>query len=120
MEIIKCTHCNETGVCRADNENSCGTCLKDARINSESKVVRCAVCEGTRIVNIRIVRLSDTIPTFIVAIVLCTFYFGAALAMSKGDLPREVFTAVVSLTTMIVTFYFSRPKEPNRKINKDI
>lgn len=110
MEIqqIDCPHCEGSGVCRADNGQSCGTCLKAAKIGKEAKVVRCDVCLGIGKAESKTARLMGRMPFLIVMVVLAIFYMYALSNANNDERFSQIFPLIGSLTTMIVTFYFSK------------
>jgi hypothetical protein len=106
--LISCPHCAGKGTCLIDNSNSCGTCLKHAKAKKHSKIVICSVCGGTGITEAKTDRLKNRTPFFIMAIVLIVFYFYTGINVINSNNFDKIFPVVGSLTTMIVTFYFSQ------------
>lgn len=107
-DISACAHCLGKSTCLIENNCSCGTCLKEAKVKSDSKIVVCSVCKGGGSSEIAAVITKNKISTFIVAIVLLVFYFYAAISLVNNENFDKIFPVVGSLTTMIVTFYFSQ------------
>jgi hypothetical protein len=110
MEIIRfdCPHCSGTGTCSANGGASCGTCLKEAKVDDQFKIVRCDVCIGQGKVEPKTERLIGRMPFLIVAAVIGVFYIYAGFNATNQERFDQIFPLVGSLTTMIVTFYFSR------------
>jgi len=105
---LDCSHCDCSGVCTVDNGTSCGTCLKEAGLNGDSKIVKCEVCSGVGKVEPKTERLARRIPVLIIFVVLGVFYYYIAIHATDSDRFDQIFPLVGSLTTMIVTFYFAR------------
>ncbi|MBD3611825.1 MAG: hypothetical protein HUJ13_05345 [Hydrogenovibrio crunogenus] len=108
IKRIECPHCEGKGICKADNDCSCGTCLKAAKVKKDTKVVRCDVCMGVGKAEPKTERLIARMPFLIVIVVLGVFYFYALINAANPDKFDQIFPLIGSLTTMIVTFYFSR------------
>lgn len=111
-KLIKCSHCLGKGTCLIDNNHSCGTCLKVAKLKKKFNITICSVCYGEGMIvphpEPYTERLKNRIPVFIVVIVLAVFYFYALLNLIFRTNFDVIFPVVGSLTTMIVTFYFSQ------------
>ena len=108
ITLLECKHCNETGTCLIENGNSCGTCLKEAKPNKNSKIVVCSVCDGIGKVETKTSRLNSRLSFLIVGMVLIIFYFYAFVNLGDDSKFNQIFPLVSSLTTMIVTFYFTK------------
>jgi hypothetical protein len=108
VNLYDCPHCKGTGTCTVDNNCSCFTCLKDAKADKESRLVICSVCEGSGKIESKSERLRNRTPFFIVAIVLIIFYLYTLSHATDREMFEKIFPVVASLTTMIVTFYFSK------------
>lgn len=110
MEVkrLDCAHCEQTGTCRTEDGYSCGSCLKDAKPGSESRIVQCSVCLGIGKVEPKTERLIGRVPFLIVFLVLIVFYAYAFFNLGDDTKFNQIFPLVGSLTTMIVTFYFSK------------
>lgn len=103
-----CPHCSGSGTCTVDDAKSCGTCQQTAKLKNEAKVVRCGVCLGYGKLETKTTRLTERMPFLIVFAVIGVFYFYAALNAGNDEKFAQIFPLVGSLTTMIVTFYFSK------------
>lgn len=108
--IIACAHCSGKGTCLVEDNISCGTCVKIAKLKTNSKIVVCSVCGGGGSSTIASIIQRNKITTFIVAIILIIFYFYAALSLTDSGNFDKIFPVIGSLTTMIVTFYFTSRK----------
>ncbi|MFB2638043.1 hypothetical protein ACE02P_08440 [Shewanella bicestrii] len=108
ITLLECKHCNESGTCQIDNGNSCGTCLKEAKSVKGSKIVACGVCAGVGKVEPKTSRLNSRLPFLIVALVLLVFYFYTFVNLGDDSKFDKIFPLIASLTTMIVTFYFTK------------
>jgi hypothetical protein len=110
MEIVysDCPHCKGTGTCIVNQGASCGTCLKKASLKSDDKLVRCEVCEGHGKIAPKSEIVKNRIPVLIVGLVLGVFYVYAGMNAKNPETFNQIFPLVGSLTTMIVTFYFSK------------
>lgn len=105
---LNCPHCEGSGACTLEDGKSCGTCMAVARLKNDSKIVRCEVCEGVGKTEPKTVRLNARLPFFVALLVILVFYFYAFASLGNGDNFEQMFPLVGSLTTMIVTFYFSK------------
>lgn len=105
---IDCPHCSQSGTCKANNGSSCGSCLKSAKTKKEVTIVQCAVCVGTGKAEPKTDLLNARLPFFIVIVVLGVFYLYAGTNLSNDGKFDQIFPLIGSLTTMIVTFYFTR------------
>lgn len=103
-----CSHCETKGVCLIDNGGSCGSCIKDAKIKNNSKIVVCSVCGGVGINEFKTDRMVKRSPVFIMTIVLVIFYLYCGIELARNNNFEKIFPVISSLTTMIVTFYFSQ------------
>ncbi|WP_051177523.1 hypothetical protein [Vibrio harveyi] len=112
INLIPCPHCEKTGTCKQDDGKSCGSCLKAAKLknDSDSKVVQCQTCAGIGAIEPKTSRMNARLPFMIVAIVLATFYVYAGFSANDNERFSQIFPLIGSLTTMIVTFYFSNKK----------
>lgn len=105
---IECPHCESKGTYLIDDGHSCGTCLKKANITENSRIVKCEVCDGAGSFEPFTTRLKVRMPFIIVMVVLILFYIYATVNVMDETKFEKVFPVLASLTTMIVTFYFSR------------
>jgi hypothetical protein len=103
-----CAHCSGTGACTLDDGGSCGTCLKDAKMKGKARIVCCAVCHGGGVFESKTDRMRTRSPYFVMTVVLTCFYLYAGMNLQSGDHFDSIFPVVGSLTSMIVTFYFSQ------------
>jgi hypothetical protein len=108
VTLIECKHCGGTGTCHEDNGNSCASCLKEAKVKKDSKVVQCQVCQGLGQAEPKTARLNNRLPFLIVVFVLFVFYCYTFVNIGNNAKFDQIFPLIGSLTTMIVTFYFSR------------
>lgn len=106
--IRKCPHCSGKGTCLADNRHSCGTCIKENKLKKKFNITICSVCGGVGMVEPKTQRLQKRLPFMIVSIVLIVFYAYAMINLFKNDHFDVIFPVIGSLTTMIVTFYFTQ------------
>ncbi|MDO8489609.1 MAG: hypothetical protein Q7S42_05840 [Candidatus Omnitrophota bacterium] len=109
-QLIACAHCSGKGTCLIENNSSCGSCLKEAKLKSESKIVVCSVCSGGGSATVASKILKNKVTILIVVIVLVTFLLYAGQNLSANNNFDKIFPVVGSLTTMIVTFYFTQGK----------
>ena len=108
IQWFDCPHCEGRGLCLLANEKSCGTCIQDAKLKATAEVVRCGVCEGMGKVEPKTMRLNSRMPFMIVMVVLVIFYLYVLSNLIDGENFDQIFPLISALTTMIVTFYFSR------------
>lgn len=108
VTLVDCPHCQQTGTCQVDDGASCGSCLKEAKAKKELKIVKCQVCNGLGKAEPKTARLISRLPFMIVMMVLLVFYIYAFINAGNESKFDQIFPLVGSLTTMIVTFYFSR------------
>lgn len=103
-----CAHCVGTGTCIIANGASCGTCIKNAKVAKQYTIVRCGVCMGFGQAEPTTQRFIGRMPVFVVMTVLAVFYLFVAFNADNEARFDQIFPLVGSLTTMIVTFYFSK------------
>ena len=108
VNLFDCPHCGGKGTCLVAEGGSCGTCLKDAKVKVEAKIVKCGICKGIGKVESKTDGLLSGMPFIIVMIVLFVFYLYAGINVTRPEKFEQIFPLVGSLTTMIVTFYFAR------------
>lgn len=107
-KLIKCPHCEGSGVCRANEGKSCATCIKISKTKGENKIVKCEICDGRGITETKSDRFKNRSPIIVLYIVLTVFYAYSAINLITDKHFDQIFPVVASLTTMIATFYFSR------------
>ncbi|WP_045384194.1 hypothetical protein [Vibrio campbellii] len=114
MENSDCPHCSGSGSCTLDDGNSCGSCMKTAKIKTDHKIVRCGVCSGTGSLTRPEIQMNERAklfsPLVVLSLVLLVFYLGSFQLLSNDEYAAQVYTAIVSLTSVIVSFYFGTKK----------
>jgi hypothetical protein len=103
-----CAHCSGTGACTLDDGGSCGTCLKDTKMKGKARIVCCTVCHGAGIFELDAERVLSLRPVMVMGVVLTCFYLYVGINLFRGEHFDSIFPVVGSLTSMIVTFYFSQ------------
>lgn len=104
---LSCPHCSGKGTCKNEADGSCGTCLKASKKTKDAKVVVCSVCNGFGVMEPKTERLRQRTPFLVVSMVLMAFYIFTTISLIKGTHTSEILSLIGSLTTMVVTFYFS-------------
>ena len=108
--LIACAHCSGKGTCLIENNRSCGTCLREAKLKTDSKIVVCSVCSGGGSATAASIIQKNKVTIVIVVLILIIFYLYAGMSLAINSNFDKIFPVVGSLTTMIVTFYFTQRK----------
>lgn len=109
--MIDCPHCKGTGTCINDNGGSCGTCLSAEKVPEGSNVIVCSICKGKGAFSTVETSFQTAYPFILIVFIMSAFYLYVALSTKDASKFDTVFPLVSSLTTMVVTFFFTSPKK---------
>ena len=111
VNLYACKHCNETGTCTSnDNESSCAACVKYHELKKSKTYtgVACGTCGGLGQSEPTTERLNKRVkPLLALSIVLCLMICTTVLAFTNNPNFATFLAFSATLIGSVTTFYFN-------------